>query len=261
MSTERICEQCGAKLRAGARFCGQCGAAARTEDRAGKSPTGDLTAYSAAQLTASDVVYLHRDFFLSQRTRARGEFTQETSGPEGRMQQLAHTMILAALASLVKEGWIQLVVVNVGTLLTSIAPVLRRGSSEPYPYGGLEAALVVGIRSEDRSNTVERVIRRAIGEEQTNPRDRVLACAREHLAEIRQIREQETDAADRGIREIPPTYSFEPDLALISESLKDAYRVQSVLMEIRSQQPWNWQLTERQVEQTLRASRQSGKND
>ncbi|MHB8990777.1 MAG: hypothetical protein ACYC66_03925 [Chloroflexota bacterium] len=213
-----------------------------------------------AQLTASDIVYLHSDFFLSQRTRAKGGFSQEPSGPEGRKQRLAHTMTLAALASLMKEGWIELVVVNVGVYLTSSAPVLRRASPEPYPGGGLEATLISSLKAVDRLNTVEQVIRRAIGRGQSNPWDRVLTCAREHLTEILQAREPRKDAAEMGLRESPSTYSFEPDLALISESLKDAYRVQSILMEVRAVQPWNWELASGQVEQALRAS-QSGTGD
>lgn len=212
-----------------------------------------LTAGSSVQLSAADVVYLHRDFFLSHRARTRGESPEGSIGREVRKRLLAQTMVLAALASLVKEGWIELAVANVGVLLTSSAPVLRRVSAEPYPHRGLEAALFSSLRSTDRLDSVEQVIRRAIGEGQPDPWDGVLAIAREHLDEIRQLGQEGGNAAGKQGPTPPSPYSFEPDLTLVSASLKDAYRVQSTLLEVRSLQPWAWELAAGQVEQGLKS--------
>lgn len=258
MEMQQFCGLCGEGLPVGARFCGRCGAPTGRMGGVPRAGGAAIPPDPQADLTASDIVYLHGEFFAEKGNWQTGDLVLESSGAKVQKKQLANTLILAALASLVKDRWIEVAMVNVGILLSSKAPVIRKLSQELYPRGGLESALIANLRQHDPLNRVEQVVRRLVGGEQADPWEKVAGYVRAHLAETGYFPRVDDPAACGLGKLFHSAHSFEPNLSLISRTVGEIARVRSSLVEVRARDPYCWELAAMQVNQALQACLSKG---
>lgn len=248
MDTQAFCNQCGTELKSGTRFCGGCGTSI---DGRGEARLQLLL----PQPTPSDLVYLFGESFVDRDNWRSDGLALEASGVKVQKKPLARTMILAAIASLIKEGWIELAVAKRGWLIfQQQVPVLRRLSAQPYDAGGLEAALLQKLDSRgDWLNDVTRVVSLLAGTDQMDPWGNVTKFAREHLIETGCLRAEANPAA-RGLGKLlHAAYRVEPDQGRIGEVAPRIGWVQGLLQEARARDVRLWEWATKQVDKALKA--------
>ncbi len=261
MESQRYCVQCGNSIQPGGRFCGRCGAPAEQPAVPSEAEGQIPIAHPSATLTGSDVVYLHGEHFVDKDNWRTEGITLESSGAKVQKEALVDAMVLAAIASLVKDGWIEVAMINVGFLLPSKAPVLRGLLPAPYIKGGLEGALFAALHKHEKMNSVEQVLIRLVGGERDDPWEEIAARVRAHLADTGYFRRVDNPAAHGLGKLFHAAYRYEPNATLISNSTGEAVRVRSTLAEVQSRDPRTWEQVEKQVRRAIKACQAKDKND
>lgn len=261
MTTSSFCTQCGSGLAAGARFCGSCGNPVVPDS---SSPPSVTTLSPVRMLpNPGDLVYLFGDSFVPKDSWRSQGVVLESSGVKVQKKPLAQTMLLAAIAALVKAQSLDLQVVKTGVLLfKQDVPVLRRISAEPCRLGGLEGAIVERLDGRgDLMNSVAQVVVRLVGSDQFDPWDNVFSYARAHLMETGHFLQTENPSSQGLGRLVNKRYRLEPQSSLIMESAGRTGEVKVLMDSLRSSRGRAWELTAKQIEQTLKAAQSKDEGD
>ena len=254
MTTSSFCTQCGSGLAAGARFCGSCGNSAIYN---GPSQPSISTPSPVRTLpNPGDLVYLFGDLFVPKDSWRSQGVILESSGVKVQKKPLAQTMLLAAIAALVKAQTIDLQVVKTGVLMfKQDVPVIRRVSSEPCRLGGLEGAIVERLDGRgDLMNSVAQVVGRLVGSDQFDPWDNVFSYAKAHLMETGHFLQTENPSSQGLGRLVNSRYRLEPQGTLIMECAGRTSEVKALLDSLRSSRGRAWELAAKQIEQTLKGA-------
>ena len=160
------CAGCGSEVVVGSRFCPSCGAPISTP--VAPSP--------------SCIVYLFGDRFAGRDKLLSVDERLPGSNARVQKEALAREMFRAAFASLANEGYLSLVLGHKTILLFKSGAVFvtlhKRGAPEG---GGLEANILQALTGDPRKDSVEDVVRRAIGDESIDPWGSAIEQTREHL--------------------------------------------------------------------------------
>jgi hypothetical protein len=204
-------------------------------------------------LTDSDLVYLHGYCFVEKGSWQKGSITLESTGAKVQKEALVNTLLLAALASLVNEGCIEIAIVNTGSLLPCNTPVIRGLLPVPYPKGGLEGALVATLQRQYKLNTIDQVMLRLAGWDRQDPWEEIAGRVREHLAEAGYFRKVGNPAV-RGLGKLAhASYKYEANPDLVAGSVVEITRVRSTLAEVQARGPHTWERVAWHMERALRA--------
>ncbi len=276
MAANQFCSQCGAALPPVARFCAVCGAQAGSTTSPDQVPVQSRPAYgsetafppSGGPITASDAVYLFGEAFVEKDNWHTEGITLESSGIKVQKKPLARVMVLAALAQLEGESWVEVPMVKMGVaIFKQDTPLLRPRRQEPCPLGGLEAALLGSIDPRgDQMNSIGQVLGRLVtGQHGTGMLSTVLSGAmrvedpwwevikpcRAHLVETGHFSLVGNPSA-RGLgRLLNAKYRVEPDQPYIAGSAGQVGNVQSLLDRFRAMDRRRWEVASKHIDQSL----------
>jgi len=251
MESHGFCPQCGEMVPAGASFCGRCGAKIAPRRSSGDGLSAIV--HLPSNLTDSDIVYLHGYCFVDKGDWKRGSTVLESTGARVQKGALVNAMLMAALASLTREGWVEVEIVNIGFLLPCNTPIVRGVTWAPFPKGGLEGALVSTLQRQDKLNSLDQIMLRLVGWDRDDPWEELIGRVREHLVEAGYFRKLENPEA-RGLGGLlHPRFRYEANAALVASSAGEISRVRANMADVLGRSPHVWEKVAKQIDRALKA--------
>ncbi len=176
------CTNCGSEVQTDARFCVHCGDTLGPVVPVQHVPAAAPVAPVAPTVAASSLVYLFGDRFVERDTAFSAGEKLPCSEIKVKKKELTQTMFLAAFASLVQEGRLNLTLGQKKTMIFKTNAVFAAVNRLDLPDpGGLEARLLHAMTGNPQKDSVEELVWRVIGETSIDPWGEVIGQIKGYL--------------------------------------------------------------------------------